>query len=1755
MDLNTTFLKGRMNKSLDERVLPDGEYIDALNIRIGSTENNSVGAIENSLGNTKIVSILYEGQELSTDARCIGAYEDSQHETIYWFVTDPGNVDMVLSYNERTGTLIYHVISTTVLNFDTQYLVNGIDLIDGLLFWTDNFNPPRRINIGESYAYPTMGVDNITEDDISVIVAPPLESPSITPLVVSTEENYMTDKFISFSYRYKYKDGEYSALSQFSNIAFEPNNFFVDYTTYTNGSMINVFNSYDVSFNTGNENVVQVDLCFKLSDSSIVNIIERYIKDEQGWGDDQIQSIQFNNKKIYTALPSSELTRLFDNVPLTAKSQTTMGNRLIYGNYVDGYDIDTNIDYDVVGFSEEIGGKDLEVTLQNGDYNINPSDPREINSSIIIIDFTDVEIVSGLLLTIDFNLYHNAFGGDPSYEADAPLNEFNYTFNFNITNDFADAYQLAQNQSFIDAIYSHEDPITDCGNGSSLTDIFNCRMQTIATIPPDWDITGTGIDAINQGFTIISSTLEPNIIKLQIPAIKFSTSDTDPILTAYEYLSDVGTTAAISKLESKKSLHSNRDYEVGIVYQDEYLRSSTALVCNNNTVFFPASASDTSNNIVATINNLAPSWAKRYKFVVKPSKSKYETIYTNLFFQDSDGFVWFKLEGENISKARVGENLIVKRDSNGALNNLVTASVLEVKAQSNNFITNPPSNDKVIYEPSGTYMRMRVSNFEVVYDRNSFIELKALYKTGWSYSTQRWDFSYANPAYVPADPISSTNQPRLPYAILAGSVVRFNIDMSRDARGDNCGSRYYKYTKTVVANEDYDNFYLFCQGEGVNFEDGSTAGTGDNTVNTTVYNQVLGVYDPFCTTGIGGTKCYYFTPTTIPAVNRFQFQEVDPLDPYRPELTGGIYLVAQTGTPACASAPIINTGKGSYVGGTIIIQQSTSLVVFETEPLDADGEIFYEGSDSFPIVNGYHMSGNAPGDTDQTSTLPAIVTLNFFDCFTFGNGVESYKINDSITGDPFYLGERVTAVAQEQYRKADRYASMTYSGIYNAETNINRLNEFNLSLANFKDLEKSFGPINRLYARRTDVLVLQEDKVSYILAGKNLLSDSAGGGNIASIPEVLGTQIARIEDYGISNNPESFSVFGGEIYFTDIKRNSVLNLRGGSAQSDALSVVSDMGMKYWFRDEFKNSQNYFKIGGYDPYMDEYVLHLTETDMPTELDVYGCGVTISKQNVNGVYEFDVEIGDEIGGVTVSLTLFEGEVDITVEYDGGVIWNDNLDEPDDYTFVFQKTDALPNVIRITITSINASYSTSTSCVNIVGYITVYRVVYNNPNSEEQTIHNSYKWNLGSFNSPFLNEFITMEADGVSLYESQFGGLSQGMIPADGSNITLVSQKRTGDTFIFNPALNSFKYLVSNNLYTANDLLPLLTTITPITGAYQAVINTADLAGYEYLYLVWDYRSITEITLCYDETNPYVLCCNCSLSDSYFIDSESFITATGVWTDENQTTLADDGLYMIDDTYRQLLSGVLLDPVPCPGCGCTCYILSSIGSTEFDYIDCFTNEPASITVFTETPVQICAKTGSVTEGTGDPGTIDVSEIDCCGIIDCECYTVTYVEPSGAVTGITEFSYFNCEGVTVNSEVGDGESAPTSIDVCAQEGTITLTGGDESATWAATTGVNCCVSFFPSFISGTPDPTDGCDATLDTPCWISNIGGTAGSEIITSSSTVYLNPTGTVTFIGLGGTSQYKIRITGSTICTSSEVDPDGDVGGLIGICSTCP
>ena len=48
-----------MNKSLDERLVPNGEYINAVNVRLGSTEDSEIGAVENSKGNLPLTTLQY----------------------------------------------------------------------------------------------------------------------------------------------------------------------------------------------------------------------------------------------------------------------------------------------------------------------------------------------------------------------------------------------------------------------------------------------------------------------------------------------------------------------------------------------------------------------------------------------------------------------------------------------------------------------------------------------------------------------------------------------------------------------------------------------------------------------------------------------------------------------------------------------------------------------------------------------------------------------------------------------------------------------------------------------------------------------------------------------------------------------------------------------------------------------------------------------------------------------------------------------------------------------------------------------------------------------------------------------------------------------------------------------------------------------------------------------------------------------------------------------------------------------------------------------------------------------------------------------------------------------------------------------------------------------------------------------------------------------------------------------------------------
>ena len=147
-EIKNSFLKSKMNKDLDDRLVPNGEYRDAQNISVGKSEADDIGALENVLGNT-----LVPGTNLGiNNLEIIGHYEDDNSNTIYLFLTDNSANHFIYKYNNGNYTKL---VEGTFLNFNTSNPISGVNLVENLLFFTDNRNQPRKINVSKTLGYYT----------------------------------------------------------------------------------------------------------------------------------------------------------------------------------------------------------------------------------------------------------------------------------------------------------------------------------------------------------------------------------------------------------------------------------------------------------------------------------------------------------------------------------------------------------------------------------------------------------------------------------------------------------------------------------------------------------------------------------------------------------------------------------------------------------------------------------------------------------------------------------------------------------------------------------------------------------------------------------------------------------------------------------------------------------------------------------------------------------------------------------------------------------------------------------------------------------------------------------------------------------------------------------------------------------------------------------------------------------------------------------------------------------------------------------------------------------------------------------------------------------------------------------------------------------------------------------------------------------------------------------------------------------------
>jgi len=502
-EVKNAFIKSKMNKDLDSRLLPSGEYRDGQNVQVSKSEGEDVGALENAPGNsiaklnTNVDVDFSVLENLATGTlKSIGVYANEGTSSIYVFLTDQnlprvsgaGNSATTINYSSDAQNFIYSYNGVTksvvklaegaFLNFSQQYPIYGINLLENLLFWTDNRNQPRKINIDRGYESYT------NEDTISVakynpyetidlyyvdggtpyssmqdVVTPylpnggqalvnepagvtgnnitisniignvPLAEVSVTgdgiasgtkvtswnqgssivtinlsatltdntvlvfsqnpfynkPLGVPIEAGgswpgdpiYLEDKFVSFSYRFTFEDGEKSIMAPFTQEAFIPkkDGYFLvgdEEKVIVSGVvefMENKVNNVGLYIplgknSTGDVNlspstirqevgIIEIEILFKESDSLAVKILDTIgYKDFQIKNDNPDTSNQYvysyQSRKPYKTLPESEIIRVYDKTPVKAFGQEIISNRVVYSNFQDKHTPPALFDYDVV---------------------------------------------------------------------------------------------------------------------------------------------------------------------------------------------------------------------------------------------------------------------------------------------------------------------------------------------------------------------------------------------------------------------------------------------------------------------------------------------------------------------------------------------------------------------------------------------------------------------------------------------------------------------------------------------------------------------------------------------------------------------------------------------------------------------------------------------------------------------------------------------------------------------------------------------------------------------------------------------------------------------------------------------------------------------------------------------------------------------------------------------------------------------------------------------------------------------------------------------------------------------------------------------------------------------------------------------------------------------------------------------------------------------------------------------------------------
>jgi len=1204
-------IPNRLQADADQRLVrPEvGEMLDAQNVTTAESGGSSSGVIKNVRGTIAGTPLTATDRiEDDNSVRVIGSVSDSQRGFVYWFVADVtgSSQDAIYQYNTSDDT--YRVVlKGSFLSFNHNGfikadLVNAAFQQDGViqtaLYFTDNVNPPRKINVDRAISgdYAVLGqVSGDIDFSIPVIRACLTIPPTF---FFETDENFSINNFredsFQFAIQYIYKDGEESAISTYSKIAVSNSikeSGIVDVLSSTNDENVCVIDTKWVSENerTYKTDVKKIRILGRVRNGSTFYIIDEFDPNSSvsrefdgvdlNVYDSTLGHYRFYNEGLYSVVSSDTVNKIYDNVPLLAAGQAMAGNRLMYSNYTEGRE-------------NNPVSPNLSATYSSDNTSGSSSYHDQSNAaSAITIALNASDIDDGKVI-VDLTSTAFTWPSPNNQTSTVPDNtttkiSFDYLL-------FSDVYKSGSEVHTVSCV--SDGGGFDLDFGTAANNKFPIRPADLSSSNPNpLSVSATYTTSGSQDVEDISDGLKSLLVDTQHESscIYTVTSVSAKISNSTDSsYPDGGTVLGTVKFKLVMGFDQiTDDTDDGLFVISPYIKEVEVLSHDFSAVNSITSQSTNSSLLSTQATYDADPTQTSGTYISSPSVYSQSPSLTSSFKMGSShefGIVYYDKWGRSGLVNKAGSIYVdhtAERTSNyGPVSITMSFGSGE----------NPPS---------------WADSWQPVYRGMSSFDNFTTYTTGGGYPIKENGHATLiesdHRIYVSLNTLDIYNEEQggfRDYSFTEGDILRV---ISR--KEGTSGTVYYPSANDgspiefevlgveilgpdtnddpnpLVGNDSghgkhYTGKFLVLQAPDV---DGGRQvdATGDGTVDDDLkYNG----FDWFSITGSN----YPNDPNSTTANYWGNETVVEILSPRSTTSNNVFYEIGERQ----------KANVWAIVPGRVDTQHGPALTIRE-------GDVHMRViSCQTPV---YDSSWNTDSETPKED-------------WEYANKViETRTLSDKQSEVCWSRGR--PHIPFENAAEVNRYNGITYSDAYAEDVANLSLSSFNPSLANFFSLDSANGACNYIGTFRDDyLLAFQENRVARVPVGKDIITSPTTSGIVSLSTNVLNTPQYYSGDFGCGNNPESVIIRDGNAFFVDTSRKKLVRLT-----TEGLSPISEEGVDNMFKsnlDAFTAEGGTRIVSGYDPEDNQYYVTLRQIPDPNNVGqfLYG-GLTLGYSVSAGVWQ--------------------------------------------------------------------------------------------------------------------------------------------------------------------------------------------------------------------------------------------------------------------------------------------------------------------------------------------------------------------------------------------------------------------------------------------------------------------------------------------------------------------------------------------------------